>query len=72
MLLVRFYVSEIIYDQEIVLFLFPTGFVTIFHIYIVGLYSFKVERLLIMTTATLFKAAESKSQCTQRYGAVVN
>ena len=59
--------------------------VMLFHIYIVGLglrWLWKhnplnkhkrkqVERSLIMTTATLFKAAESKSQCTQRYGAVV-
>ena len=70
------HVSEIMYDQEIVLFLLATGFVTLFHIYIVSLalwWTWKhnplkkhkkkwVEQSLIMTTATLFKAAESKSQ----------
>ena len=89
MLLVGYYVIEIMFDQEIIVVTLFFGFLTIPLFYIVGLallwiwkhnllkkhcyrYIKRKQAERSMTTATLFKAAESKSRCTQRYGAIVN
>ena len=85
--LVGFYISEIMFDQKIILATLVTGFGAVPLFYIVGLAVWwiwkhtplkrhcyecinrKLERSL--TDITLFKAADSKSQHTQCYGAIV-
>ena len=89
MLLLGYYVIEIMFDQEDTLITLFFCFSTIPFFYIIGLalwwlwkhtplkkhcykYIKKKQAERSMTTATLFIAAESKSQCTRRYGAIVN
>ena len=87
MVLLGFYVSEIMFDQKIILATLITGFGAVPLFYIVGLAVWwiwkhtplkrhfyeciKRKRERLLTDTTLFKAADSKSQRTQCYGAVV-
>ena len=84
LLLVGFYVSEIMFDQKIILATLVALFGAVPLFYIVGLavwwiwkhtplkrHCIKRKQERSLTDSTLFKAADSKSQRTQRYGAII-